>query len=69
MMSELIKRGEMLARESQRRGVRELAERLRGTFGSAAVEVEEARVLVRGRGMVKRWLIDPSLRFLSGGPR
>ena len=69
MMSELIKRGEMLARESQRRRVRELAERLRGTFGSAAVEVEEARVLVRGRGMVKRWLIDPSLRFLSGGPR
>jgi len=69
MMSELIKRGEALARESQRRRVRELAERLRETFGSAAVEVEEARVLVRGRGMVKRWLIDPSLRFLSGGSR
>ena len=69
MMSELIKRGEMLARESQRRRVRELAERLRGAFGRAAVEVEEARVLVRGRGMVKRWLIDPSLRFLGGGLR
>lgn len=69
MMSELIKRGEVLARESQRRRVRELAERMRGMFGSAAVEVEEARVLVRGGGMVKRWLIDPSLRFLGGGLR
>jgi hypothetical protein len=36
-------------------------------LGSASIEVEEARVLVRGRGIVKRWLIDPSLRFLSGG--
>lgn len=69
MMSELLKHGEALARESQRRRVRELAERLRAVFGSAAVEVEEAAVLVRGRGMVKRWLIDPSLRFLSGGSR
>jgi hypothetical protein len=36
-------------------------------FGSGAIEVEEARVLVRGRGIIKRWLIDPSLRFLAGG--
>jgi hypothetical protein len=36
-------------------------------FGSGAIEVEEARVLVRGKGMIKRWLIDPSLRFLGGG--
>ena len=28
-----------------------------------------ARVLMRGRGVMKRWLIDPSLRFLAGGPK
>jgi hypothetical protein len=67
MMARVLRRGEALARERQRERVRELSERLKGMFGEGAVEVEEARVLVRGRGIVKRWLIDPSLRFLAGG--
>ena len=66
-MNELVSRGERLARDAQRQTAQSVANRLRVLFGSAAVEVEEARVLVRGRGIVKRWLIDPSLRFLSGG--
>ena len=69
MMSELLSRGERLAREAQRRKVVEVAAQLRGMLGSTAIEVEEARVLVRGRGIIKRWLIDPSLRFLAGGLR
>jgi hypothetical protein len=69
MMEGLFARGEMLARERQRQKVQAVAAQLRAMFGSTAVEVEEARVLVRGRGMIKRWLIDPSLRFLSGGPK
>ena len=67
MMERLLPRGEALARDRQRRKVQSVAAQCRAMFGSAAVEVEEARVLVRGRGMIKRWLIDPSLRFLSGG--
>jgi hypothetical protein len=67
MMDRLVTRGERLARNAQRQMVHSVAERLRAMFGGAAVEVEEARVLVRGRGMIKRWLIDPSLRFLNGG--
>jgi hypothetical protein len=47
--------------------VQRVAQQLRTIFGSAAVDVQEARVLVRGKGMIKRWLIDPSLRFLGGG--
>ena len=66
MMDRLVTRGERLARNAQRQMVHSVAERLRAMFGGAAV-VEEARVLVRGRGMIKRWLIDPSLRFLNGG--
>lgn len=69
MMDALKSRGERLARDGQQRKVGEVATQLRGIFGSAAVEVEEARVLVRGRGIIKRWLIDPSLRFLVGGLR
>ena len=67
MMDRILKRGEALTRDRQRQTVEAVATQLRSMFGSAAVEVEEARVLVRGRGMIKRWLIDPSLRFLSGG--
>lgn len=67
MMAKLVKRGEQLAQRRQRERVRQIAEQLKGLIGNAAVEVEEARVLVRGRGIVKRWLIDPNLRFLSGG--
>ena len=66
-MEKLIARGEQLAAQAQARQVQRVAEQLRSLFGSAAVNVQEARVLVRGRGIIKRWLIDPSLRFLSGG--
>ncbi len=66
-MDELISRGNRLAADVQRRRLQSIAAQLRDIFGSAAVAVEEARVLVRGRGIVKKWLIDPSLRFLSGG--
>lgn len=67
MMDRLLARGEQLARERQRQKVQSVAAQLRAMFGSAAVEVEQARVLVCGRGMIKRWLVDPSLRFLSAG--
>ena len=69
MMDALQSRGERLALEAQRRKLADVATQLRAMFGSAAVAVEEARVLVRGRGIIKRWLIDPSLRFLTGGLR
>jgi len=67
MMDRLIARGEQLASQAQARQVQRVAAQLRTLFGSAAVDVEDARVLVTGRGIIKRWLIDPSLRFLSGG--
>jgi hypothetical protein len=65
MMRNLAGRGEELARGAQRRKVAEIARRLASMFGSGAIEVEEARVLVRGKGLARRWLIDPRLRFLK----
>lgn len=69
MSAKLMRCAEQIAREKQRQKTQQVAERLKGLLGSAAVEVAEARVLVTGRGLVKRWLIDPSLRFLAGGPK
>lgn len=69
MMTNLVRRAEDLARARQRRQIAGLADHLKTVLRGAAIEVEEARVLVTGRGLFKRWLIDPSLRFLSGGLR
>jgi hypothetical protein len=66
-MENLLRRGEQIAAQGRQQKVEDVAARLRGIFGSAAVQVDEANVLVRGRGIIKRWLIDPSLRFLAGG--
>jgi hypothetical protein len=69
MMRRLANRADSIARAEQRRQLLRIAERTRELVRDASVEVEEARILVRGRGIVKRWLIDPSLRFLSSGLR
>lgn len=66
MMERLLKRGDDIAREAQRRGIERVADRLRQRFGAGSVQTDEARVLVSGRGLIRRWLIDPSLRFLAG---
>jgi DNA-binding protein YbaB len=67
MMDKVMSRGDELAAQAQAQQVQRVAQQLRALLGSAAVTVEEAQVLVSGRGIIKRWLIDPSLRFLSGG--
>ncbi len=67
MTQALQRHGERLARDHQQRRMAQIADHLRGILGDAAVEVEEARVLVSGAGIIRRWLIDPSLRFLAGG--
>ena len=65
MMEKLMARGEQLARDAQAKQADRFAEGLRILLGSAAVTVEDAQVLVSGRGVIKRWLFDPSLRFLG----
>jgi hypothetical protein len=67
MMDELLKRGEAIASARQRHKVQAVAQKLRAMFGSGAVDIEGERVLVSGRGLFRRWLVDPSLRFLGGG--
>lgn len=68
-MMKLIARGEELARRAQERQVQTIADRLRTMFGDGVVNVEQGQILVRGRSVMKRWLIDPGLRFLAGAPK
>ena len=67
MMEKVLARGEELAQRAQAQAVQRVAQRLRALFGAAAVNVDKGQLLVSGRGLIKRWLIDPSLRFLAGG--
>jgi hypothetical protein len=67
MMEKLAARAEQLARLARERQLLAIARRLRSSFRDGAVEVGEGRVTVGGEGIVKRWLIDPSLRFFSRG--
>ena len=69
MMEQLFRRAEDMGRARRTRRVAELTARLRELLGEGSVQADEGRILVRGRGLVKRWLGDPSLRFLNGGSR
>jgi hypothetical protein len=67
MLENLLTRGEAIGRDAQQRKIADVAQQLRDMFGAGAVQVDDEAVTVSGRGIVKRWLIDPSLRFLAGG--
>lgn len=67
MIAKAMDRAERIARNAQRQRVQQIAARFRTIFGAGMVEADEARILVRGRGLVRRWLTDPGLRFLGGG--
>ena len=65
MMAKMMRWAERRARDEARRSAQVLADRLSETLQGASVEAREAQVIVSGRGLVRRWLIDPELRFLA----
>jgi hypothetical protein len=67
MMERLMRRVEMLAAAEQKRQAQRLAGRMKEMLGSGSIEVLDTQVVGSGRGLLRRWLIDPSLRFLSSG--
>jgi hypothetical protein len=69
MMTSVLRHGGTIARQVQQRKIMEVAAELKNLLSGASIEIEDARVLVSGRGLSKRWLIDPALRFLAGKPK
>ena len=67
MMETLLARGEAIGARAQGQRMQRAAKTLRSIFGSAAVVVDGTQVRVSGRGLVRRWLVDPAVRFLAGG--
>jgi hypothetical protein len=69
MMSKLLQRGEELGRAAQKRRIDSTAAHLRELLSGNRVDAEETRILVSGRSLLGRWLVDPGLRFLAGDGR
>jgi hypothetical protein len=69
MMSRLSARAGDIARDRQQRLIGRTADEVKQSLPGATVEVDGSRVLVSERGLMKRWLADPSLRFLGRGSR
>jgi hypothetical protein len=67
MMETLLARGEAVGARAQRQLVQRTAQKLRSMFGSGAVIADGTQVRVSGRDVLKRWLVDPAVRFLGGG--
>jgi GAF domain-containing protein len=65
-MEALLKRAEQIAAAREQARLRQVAQELKKILGEAAVQIEGSRLLISGRGIMKRWLVDPALRFLAG---
>lgn len=66
MMKRLQWRVEQLARAAQRRQVTRLVIRWSEQLRGVRVEARDTGVVLSGRGLIHRWLVDPTLRFISG---
>ena len=62
-MARLTRRAEANARARQRSTIGRLAENLRAL--GIHVEAGADQIVVSGRGLGRRWLVDPALRFLG----
>lgn len=63
MMKRLQERAQEVARRKQRLRVERLVAALEAKVSGVAVEATNSGVILSGRGLVRRWLSDPALRF------
>lgn len=64
-MKQLSKRGQQIARARKELAMRLITARLEEHFRNLLVDVEQDRIRISGTGMVKRWLTETQLRFVS----
>lgn len=62
-MKQLLKRGEQLARDMERRRLEQIAAGIRDL--GVSVASEGSTLVLTGRKLIRRWLSDPALRFVG----
>jgi hypothetical protein len=66
MMERLEARAEKIGAQASARAAARLGEAARVALPGVRVEVEPGRVVLSGRGLERRRLVDPALRWLGG---
>jgi hypothetical protein len=66
MMARLIARGEAAGERRARAAAARLGERLAAEFPDLDVAAGDDGVTIAGRGLWRRWLADPMLRWTGG---
>jgi len=66
MMEGFEARAEAIGARASARAAARLADAARETLPGVSVEAEPGRVVISGRGLGRRWLRDPALRWLGG---
>jgi hypothetical protein len=68
MMENLLARAEAIAQAAQASRITAIANAAE-EIGGVAVLATATGVVLRGRQLLERWLVDPALRFLGSIPR
>lgn len=68
-MKALIQRADAIAQRARAKTAAKLAGSIRAAVRGVQVEAEPSAVVLSGRGLMRRWLTDPALRFAAGGWR
>lgn len=66
MLEQLNARAEAIGRQAADDAAMRLGERVRETVPGVSVSVDGSSVTLSGRGLWRRWLADPGLRWLGG---
>lgn len=66
MLEQLTTRGEAAGRRAAGDAAARLGERVREAVPGVSVAVDAGSVTLSGRGLWRRWLADPALRWLGG---
>lgn len=66
MLEQLKARGDAAGQARAEATAARLAARVRETIPAVTVAVEGGAITVSGRGLWRRWLADPALRWLGG---
>lgn len=63
MINRFVERAEAVARKRQRRRIERILSAIEDRASGVSAEATASTIVLSGRGLVRRWLSDPSLRF------
>jgi hypothetical protein len=66
MMKNLEARGRLIGERAVDAAVERLAAEARAALPGLEIAADAGRVTIAGRGLARRWLTDPALRWLGG---